>query len=1065
MFAFVICLTIQMSFPQRKSELRLFVSSTFRDLQDEREYLIKKVFPEIRSICRLRGVTFTEVDLRWGLTEEQQRLGRIIRTCLEEIDRCRPYFIGIIGRRYGWMPEYHEVVMDPEIQERYPWIDALSLEGASLLEMEFTHGVLNDNSSHAAFYHRIEEDSPVDEPERLEKLISRVRDNGNGIQEFGTPQELGEIVRNDLLRIIEDSWPLADVPSALGQERLTHEAFAHSRRRAYIANPEYLQVFNQWLASPTTPLVIAAASGMGKSALLTWLIAEYKRKNPTAFVIEHYVGASDDSTDHIGFIRRVIGEIQDRYGLDSDIPTSIDELERIFPEFLARIGNVVGFENDILLIALDAVDQLLPHSRSFRWLPKDFPDNIKLLISCRMGETLQELQKRGWQELEMRILKEREREAIVARYLGEYHKELPSAILQRIGKDDKAASPLFLRTLSEELRLYGEHESLADVVDRYMDASDLDEFFIHILERMENDYGCDIVRSVTTALAASRSGLTESHLLGASGVSRADLSLLLHALDYHLLRTNGRLNFFHQYLRRAVEAKYLSDTQVRYQSHRALSEYFRQQYEESLSGEVEESDNSLIREMLYQYAASDDKEPLRSALLEPTVFQLLFEGETEYEFLHYWKSIGEIDVANAYEKAFKTSDSEVMLQLGRLYRLVGAWELSEKKLSEVAASPTNNTPTRLKALWMLGDVQMLRGNPGQALATFEEKRKLANEVHDERAIAESLGGIGAILLERGEYEEALKSFEEVLRISKSHSDRRGIVRALVKIGQICFHTGRYQDAMDNYQSALEVIGTLGDQRERAFVLGQIGLVDWNTGEFSKAMDCFREEMETAENIGDSHGYAMAAGKIGLVELDKGDLEGAEEHFKEYLSLTESLGYKRGIGYAHGDIGIVALRRGEYETALKEFEKALAIHSEIDFSAGKALWLRWRAETTLSQIPNQPQLEQALEWNNKSLTISKATGNKDTLFDAELVHARILHALGKTEGADNSLSTLLARTDNPIEQAALHYWRWKLFPDSYDIQEHKRTALMLYTDLLGRTKKHLFDKRINELQAL
>lgn len=1051
---------------QRKSELRLFVSSTFRDLQDEREYLIKKVFPEIRSICRLRGVTFTEVDLRWGLTEEQQRLGRIIRTCLEEIDRCRPYFIGIIGRRYGWMPEYHEVIMDPEIQDRYPWIESLSLEGASLLEMEFTHGVLNGDGEQASFYHRIEENVSIDEPERLERLIGKVRETGNAITEFTTPEELGESVRTELLRIIDESWPLSEVPSALGLERLTHEAFAHSRRRAYIANPEYLQGFNQWLAASTTPLVIAAPSGMGKSALLTWLIGEYKRKNPKAFVIEHYVGASDDSTDHIGFIRRVISEIQERYGLEGDIPTSIDELERSFPEILGRVGNVSGFEEDTLFIALDAIDQLLPHSRSFGWLPKDLPDNIKLLVSCRMGETLDELQKRNWQQLEMRLLKEREREAIVARYLGEYHKELPSAILQRIGKDDKAASPLFLRTLSEELRLYGKHESLADVVERYMTTSDLDQFFIHILERMENDYGSEIVRLVTTSLASSRSGLTESHLLGASGVSRADLSLLLHALDYHLLRTNGRINFFHQYLRRAVETKYLSDDHARFQCHRSLSEYFRQQYQESLSHIIEESDNSLIREMLYQYAASDDKERLRAALLEPTIFQLLFEGETEYEFLHYWKSIGEVDIASAYEKAFKTSDSEVMLQLARLYRSVGAWELSEKKLGEVVASSITASKTRLKALSMLGDIQMLRGNPGQALATFEEKRKQANELCDERAKAESLGGIGAILLERGEYDEALHSFEEVLRISKSHSNRRGIVHALVKIGQIHFHTGLYQDAMDNYQSALEIIGMLGDQRERAFVLGQIGLVHWNTGEFSKAMDCFREEMGTAENIGDSHGYAMAAGKIGLVELDKGDLNGAEEHFNEYLTLTETLGYKRGIGYAHGDIGIVALRRGEYEIALKEFEKALAIHTEIDFSAGKALWLRWKAEATLeasiSKTPLMSVLETAFEWNCESLSISNATRNKDTLFDAQLVNARLLYALGNLNDSRAALQALLAEAKMSLQQAALHYWLWKLFGSEIDMSSHRDDALSLYKDLLSQTKKYLYDKRITDL---
>ena len=44
------------------SELRVFISSTFRDLQEEREHLVTKIFPEIRALCRERGVTFTDAS-------------------------------------------------------------------------------------------------------------------------------------------------------------------------------------------------------------------------------------------------------------------------------------------------------------------------------------------------------------------------------------------------------------------------------------------------------------------------------------------------------------------------------------------------------------------------------------------------------------------------------------------------------------------------------------------------------------------------------------------------------------------------------------------------------------------------------------------------------------------------------------------------------------------------------------------------------------------------------------------------------------------------------------------
>ena len=55
----------------QERQVRVFISSTFRDMQEERDYLIKHVFPDLRRRCQERQVEFVEVDLRWGVTEEQ----------------------------------------------------------------------------------------------------------------------------------------------------------------------------------------------------------------------------------------------------------------------------------------------------------------------------------------------------------------------------------------------------------------------------------------------------------------------------------------------------------------------------------------------------------------------------------------------------------------------------------------------------------------------------------------------------------------------------------------------------------------------------------------------------------------------------------------------------------------------------------------------------------------------------------------------------------------------------------------------------------------------------------
>src|SRR5659263_291999 len=92
--------------PQPKDrQIRVFISSTFRDMQDDRDILIKKIFPQLRKLCEERAVTWTEVDLRWGITTEESSEGKVLPLCLAEIQRCRPYFIGLLGERYGWVPD------------------------------------------------------------------------------------------------------------------------------------------------------------------------------------------------------------------------------------------------------------------------------------------------------------------------------------------------------------------------------------------------------------------------------------------------------------------------------------------------------------------------------------------------------------------------------------------------------------------------------------------------------------------------------------------------------------------------------------------------------------------------------------------------------------------------------------------------------------------------------------------------------------------------------------------------------------------------------------------------
>jgi hypothetical protein len=128
-----------------------------------REELVKgKVFPKLRKLCEKRDVTWGDVDLRWGVTEERKVEGAVLPICFAEIDRCRPYFIGLLGERYGWVPD-----IPPRFVQYQPWLSEYG--NRSVTELEFLYGALNHPASgHAFFYFR--------NPDYIDSLPEPARD-------------------------------------------------------------------------------------------------------------------------------------------------------------------------------------------------------------------------------------------------------------------------------------------------------------------------------------------------------------------------------------------------------------------------------------------------------------------------------------------------------------------------------------------------------------------------------------------------------------------------------------------------------------------------------------------------------------------------------------------------------------------------------------------------------------------------------------------------------------------------------------------------------------------------
>ena len=134
----------------------VFISSTFTDMQAERDWLRDRVIPELQERLRERRHHLEPIDLRWGVetvtvAEQQAKELLVLKVCLDEIQRSRPFLIALVGDRYGWVPP--EERMRAAVDEQGFRTD---VAGKSVTALEIEFGVLDspDQKRRSLFYFR-----------------------------------------------------------------------------------------------------------------------------------------------------------------------------------------------------------------------------------------------------------------------------------------------------------------------------------------------------------------------------------------------------------------------------------------------------------------------------------------------------------------------------------------------------------------------------------------------------------------------------------------------------------------------------------------------------------------------------------------------------------------------------------------------------------------------------------------------------------------------------------------------------------------------------------------------
>lgn len=920
-------------------QIRVFVSSTFQDMKAERDYLMQTVFPRLRKKAAERDVSFIELDLRWGITEEEASKGKVVQVCLNEIDNSHPFFIGLLGDRYGWCPGAEILAQDTNLAERYPWIRQDIERGASVTEIEMQYGVLRreEDDLNACFF--IKEDGDGIEP-RQKELKDAVRSNTRyPYKEYSTAEELGAQVEEVFTELIERLFPRKGL-SALELERLAQRSFLRSRCQTYIRKETDFKALDDFLNDREERyLVITGESGMGKSSLVANWLHDHE-KDDSHHTIYHFVGNSGAEGDYNRILTRLADEICDLYGIQKPDGRLMEQdgggPDKILQNLLIRIAG-----GKPLLIVLDGINQLADdgsgEAKLLNWLPS-VPKGCKMLFSTLEDDgTMETFRRRGYPIFRLEPLDNDRRRELVADYLRRFGKKLSPRQTARIADDPESRNTLVLRTLLDELVCFGVHEELDARIDYYLAAESIGDFFQRVLQRAENDYGRELVRDVAALIAVSDSGMSETELLGMTHILPLQWSAFYCAFSTHFTVKNGLVNFSHRYLRDAAAARYLAPQQEAEFRKRIIG-YFEPLLQSTgndsfargadADGPCREkgTEARIWNELAHQYYCMRMNKELHALVLRPEVFEHFYKGNVG-RLVSIWRQLRSagfpLDDYLADER-----------QSGEYYFRVGYF--CGQCFNELYSA----TEAYYKAL------NIYRSMAGKDHETFDF------------CIALALNNLGAVHCSKSDYTSAIKDYHEALQIfrhlaeTKQYTNPDAVATLLNNLGTCHYIIHDYISAKSELNEALDIRRYLSAinpntyESDLASTLCNLGnlhfaLTDYlsTEKEYLEAIRIYRHLVAMSPDTFE-HDLAKALTNLGNLYFSMENYSVKERNYRVEVINKEALEIYRRLATINPDtvepdlaktlnnLGTLNITTADFISADKYLREALAIYHRI-----------------------------------------------------------------------------------------------------------------------------------------
>ncbi|KAJ8268578.1 hypothetical protein COCON_G00137500 [Conger conger] len=536
----------------RWRSVRVFVSSTFRDMQGERDVLVRSVFPELRRRAAPHCLHLQEVELRWGITEEEAT--RALELCLAHVCRSQ-LLLAILGERYGLVPPCPELPPLPQ----YSWVDSAPA-GLSVTEMEIRQfQALHPDSAQnrMLFYFRtpqLPRSVPVtwrsefaseskDAEAKMTDLKSRILQSGakvtqdypcewGGVTE-GKPyvkglEEFGKAVLDDLwgvlLKNFVEEVDQTELESEVTEQELYHDALqrqCYGRDKLIAAVAKSVRDAQHRQGGSRGVVLLEGGPGQGKTVFMAALAnalrsPDKSQKTLGCDVISYNTAASQSAKSVEQLLRCLVQWLRRRLGKEDETlpPTSYKKLLAEFHTELNALSKARKGQSLALLIdGAELVQDARGQPRS-DWMPQDLPPGVSLVLSVTPNSALRHTlaKMKGSCVCSLGPLSMLDRKEIVQKELAMFGKKLSDSAfnnqLQTLMMKKGAACPLYLHLACEELRSFAVFEKMNRSLQTLPPA--VEPLVQQVLLRLQSQHRG--LNWALSALAVSQRGLRERDL-------------------------------------------------------------------------------------------------------------------------------------------------------------------------------------------------------------------------------------------------------------------------------------------------------------------------------------------------------------------------------------------------------------------------------------------------------------------------------------------------------------------------------------------------------------------------